>query len=274
MTLGMIPKILTLYWGGNLSYLRYLTILSFKKLNPQWHINVFYPAFPTSNVSWKTGEQSGSYLGANYFPMLEEFADLIPFSMESIGFSDLMPEVHKSGVVRAWALSEYGGLYSDMDILYVKPFKIDPVFNLIISYDEVNTSFSDGFIGCSIQGKSFFKNFLDSFYKFKLTNINKEMGYQALGPSVWNNLVQKSNYPPDVWNIPMSLVYHYDSFHIDDIFSENSNDLNTLFPEESIGCHWYGGHPATRYWENMITPENYKFNNIISKLVQNILSNV
>ena len=268
----MIPKILTLYWGGNLSYLRYLTVLSFKKNNPDWHINIFYPSSPTSNITWNTGEQAGSYSGVNYFSYLKEFADLIPFSMESIGFSDQIPEVHKSGVLRVWALSEYGGVYSDMDILYIKPLRFTPGINLIISYDEVNSSFSDGFIGCSIQGKSFFKDFLDSFYNFKLTNINKDLGYQSMGLNLWNNMVQKSNYPADVWNIPMSLIYYYNSFHVEELLVENSNALHELFPEDSIGCHWYGGHPATRYWENIITPENYKFNNIISKLVQNILS--
>jgi len=255
-----------MYWGGNLSFLRYLTVVSFKKQNPDWHINIFYPVFPTRQISWNTGEQSGIYEGLDYFHKLDQWAELIPIRMDSIGVSDQIPEVHKSGVVRAWALSEYGGIYSDMDILYFKPLNIHNITNLIFSFDENDQSFSDGFIGCSIEAKPFFKDFLD------LTIKNADAGYQSMGLNIWNTMVQRSNYPVDVWNIPMSLIYHYNSYHVEEIFNENSNDLNSLFPEESIGCHWYGGHPATRHWENVITPENYNFNNIISKLVQNILS--
>lgn len=261
----MIPKILTMYWGGNLSFLRYLTVLSFKKYNPDWHINIFYPSFPTSTISWSTGEQAGVYTGVNYFDNLSNFADLIPIRMDSIGFSDSMAEVHKSDIVRLWALSEYGGLYSDMDILYFKQLVLPNAVNLVISYDEVTHDFSNGFIGCSIDAKSFYSNL------FNIASSISGVEYQSFGPSIFHNYVQKSNYPADVWNIPMSLIYHYNSYHVEDLFVENSNELTTLFPDESIGCHWYGGHPATRYWENTITKDNYHFGNIISKVVHEIL---
>jgi hypothetical protein len=261
----VIPKIVTMYWGGRLSFLRYLTVVSFKKQNPDWHINIFYPAFPNSSISWNTGEQAGVYMGADYFDQLSKLAELIPISMDSIGFSDSMPEVHKSDIVRLWALAEYGGLYSDMDILYFKPLLIPEEVNLILSYDEVNHYFSNGFIGCSIEAKSFYSNLLN------IASSISGVEYQSLGPSIFNNHVQRSNYPADVWNIPMSLIYHYNSFHVEDIFIENCNDLATLFSTDSIGCHWYGGHPATRYWENIITKDNYSFNNILSKVINQIL---
>ncbi len=254
-----------MYWGGRLSFLRYLTVLSFKKYNPDWHVIVFYPAFPNNTISWSTGEQSGVYTGVDYFEKLSNLAELIPISMDSVGFSDSMPEVHKSDIVRLWALAEYGGLYSDMDILYFKPLVIPENTNLIISFDEVDRYFSNGFIGCSIVAKSFYSNL------FKLTSSTFGDAYQSFGPSIFNKHVQKSNYPSDVWNIPMSLIYQYNSYHVEDLFVENSNELTTLFPDESIGCHWYGGHPATRHWENTITKDNYQFGNIISKVVQEIL---
>jgi hypothetical protein len=270
----MIPKILTLYWGGRLSYLRYLTVFSFKKNNPDWQIRVFYPEKPTFKKTWLTEEQTGIYFGIDYFTKLSELAELIPIDMENIGFSNLLPEVHKSDIVRLWALSEYGGLYSDMDILFFKPVLIPNKCNLIISYDEDNLKycsngtlgFSNGFLGCSLLAKSFYLSLL------KLAANASGEQYQSYGPSLFNKFIQRSNYPEDVWNIPMSLVYHYNSLMIKDLFAENNKDLNSLFPESSIGCHWYGGHPATRQWENIISPSNYIFNNIKSKLAVNILS--
>lgn len=261
----MIPKMVTMYWGGRLSFLRYLTVYSFIKNNPDWHVIIFYPAFPNNTFNWSTGEQCGVYTGVDYFEKLSNLAELIPIRMDSIGFSDTMPEVHKSDIVRLWALSEYGGLYSDMDILYFKPLVIPAITNLIIAYDEVNQEFSTGFFGCSIHAKSFYFNLL----KIASSTLGGE--YQSFGPNIFNRHVQKGNYPVDVWNIPMSLIYQYNSYHIDDLFVENSNVLSTLFSDESIGVHWYGGHPATRYWENTITKDNYQFGNIISKVIHEIL---
>ena len=46
----IFPKILHLYWYGKLSFLNYLTILSFKRYHPNWTINVW---------------QKGKYQGGN-----------------------------------------------------------------------------------------------------------------------------------------------------------------------------------------------------------------
>jgi hypothetical protein len=270
----MIPKILTLYWGGRLSYLRYLTVLSFKKFNPDWVIKIYYPENVSAGKSWNTGEHSGVYSGNDFFPKLSEIAQLIPINMESIGFSNSLPEVHKSDIVRLWALSEYGGLYCDMDILFFKPLSIPDNCNLIISYDEDNLKycskgtlgFSNGFIGCSLLANSFYFGLLQ-----KAANTTGGE-YQSYGPSLFNKHVQRSNYPEDVWNIPMSLIYHYNSLRIEDLFCANNDDFDSFFPEDSIGCHWYGGHPTTKHWENIIKPSNYKYNNIVCKLVNNILN--
>jgi hypothetical protein len=269
----MIPKILTLYWGGRLSYLRYLTVVSFKKNNPDWLIQVFYPSQPTDKVSWETTEQSGRYNGFDFFEQLSSIANLIPIDMRDIGFSNLLPEVHKSDIVRLWALSKHSGLYCDMDILFFKPLSIPHHCNLILSYDEDNMKycsngtlgFSNGFLGCSPAANSFYGSLLE------IARNTNDRKYQSYGPSLFNKYVQRSNYPADVWNIPMSLIYHYNSLRVNELFKDNDDDLEILFPSDSIGCHWYGGHPATRQWENLITPANYRFNNIISKLVASIL---
>ena len=56
--LDKIPKILHVYWGGSsLPKLRYLTIESFAKYNPDWEVRVYVPATPVEGHSWSTFEQ-------------------------------------------------------------------------------------------------------------------------------------------------------------------------------------------------------------------------
>jgi len=65
------PKLLHLYWDGSpLSFLHYLTILSFNKHNKDWKIVIHVPEKRTKTLSWKTHEQKLKYTGACYFHKL------------------------------------------------------------------------------------------------------------------------------------------------------------------------------------------------------------
>lgn len=257
----MIPKRLALYWGGKLSFLRFMTVYTFKKFNPDWNIVVYYPEVVTKKVTWNTGEQGGQYDGRDFFDDLKKYAELIPISMTQFGFKDDIPEVHKAGLVRAWTLSEYGGLYCDMDIVFFKPVSIPEGTNIIQCYNPAGGYFSDGFLGCSEEGKPFYKRL------FELTKTMAGTGYQSMGLNVWNSMVQRSGWGKDVWNIPMSLLYSLDSTHIPEIFNEGTK---YTFPENAIGCHWYGGHPLTRLWENKIKPSNIQYDNVICRILEEI----
>lgn len=47
----------------------------------------------------------------------------------------------------------------------------------------------------------------------------------------------------------------------------NNNNMSYI-KKINIGLHWYGGHPESGKWENILTFNNYeKYNNIISQLI-------
>lgn len=116
-----IPKIFHCYWGGNkLPYLRYLTIDSFHRLNPDWQIRYYYPLNPVSEHSWSTTEQKYSDTWENWVDKIDSK------SIQTIGISfdgirKEMSEVHRSDYLRWQLLATIGGLWSDMDIIYIKP---------------------------------------------------------------------------------------------------------------------------------------------------------
>ncbi len=239
----MIPKTLFLYWGNEkLSFLRYLTVYSFRKYNKDWKIKIYIPSKLTKSNTWSTGEQVDDYVGQDYFDELKELdVEIIKFDMSTIGFSNDLPEVHKSDVLRYWLLYNYGGVYSDFDIIYFKPLNISNDINTMLCFNSLQ--FSVGLIGGS-KGNKFYK---------KLFNLSKDVNdkeYQSFGNALWyGSMIPEDN----VWDIPMSLIYNYDLFKMDEIFDKGVKN----FPENSIGCHWYAGTLMASEWENKIMHSNY-----------------
>lgn len=227
---------LFLYWGGrNLSWLRYLTVKSFKRHNPEWKIKVYYPVKPTIGSKWHTTEQSVGYDGQDWFSELD--AEPLPFDMETIGFSNDIPEVHKSDLFRLWVIHEYGGVYSDFDILYTKPF---PEVKGTIYCWHPDGHYSVGLIG----GEKGSKLYADLLSMSKESGNNK---YQVYGSTLWGKLDAQ----PEGWNIPKNLVYSYGWQDVERLFTKTEK-----LPEEAIGVHWYGGSELAGWWENRIAPGN------------------
>ena len=121
--LNKIPKIAHFYWGNpTLPYLRYLTIYSFYKFNPDWEIRFYYPKYPYTINTWKSKEQRYKFIGKDYYAELRKLPiKIIEFDMKNIGISNDISEVFKSDYLRWFLLATVGGLWSDMDIIYFKP---------------------------------------------------------------------------------------------------------------------------------------------------------
>ena len=72
--LTKIPKIIHFYWGNEkLSYLRYLSVYSFRKLNLDWQIKIHVPAVLSTDLpAWNTMHQKNIKIDKDYFDRLEE----------------------------------------------------------------------------------------------------------------------------------------------------------------------------------------------------------
>lgn len=234
----MIPKTLYLYWGGKkLSWLRYLTVVSFKRHNPDWDIKVYYPAVPSEIGSWGSGEHRVAYEGGDWFEKLSEYAELIPLDMKDIHFSNSLPEVHKSDVFRLWALYTMGGVYSDFDILYFKPIP-SPAGRWFCLHPDGH--YAIGLLAARPN---------DPLYKKLLVASRRETGnkYQSYGSTLWQKVTD--GHEPAGWNIPKSFVYCCDWQHAASLFTSHPP-----VPGEAIGLHWYGGSVDSGQWENRLEP--------------------
>lgn len=260
-----IPKILHVYFGGRLSYLNYLTIVSFLRHNPGWDVMFYCPVKCTKKITWTSPEQKYHPTWDDYTPFLKDLPiSIIPIDFKKFGLSNDLSEVHKSDFIRWHLLSSIGGLWSDMDILYFRSMNDLAINRPENWYVETVVSISGyghsiGFLMGSYKNKYFTTLHKQSFKAF-----DKE-SYQCIGSALCNelypNLRSIAGYPA---NIGMEAVYYFDADHISKIFKEDNNIKNI---RNIIGIHWYAGHPMAGRFLN-------KTNGGLKDLPSNTISNL
>ena len=81
-----VPKIFHVYWGGSvLPYIRYATITSFKKFNPDWEIMFWYPKYPFVEYTWNSTELKYLIDCDDYLPELMKS----PIKKTAIDFEEI-----------------------------------------------------------------------------------------------------------------------------------------------------------------------------------------
>jgi Glycosyltransferase sugar-binding region containing DXD motif len=249
----MTPKILHLYWGKNrpLSYLRYLTVKTFISLNPVWQVKLWVPtSINKEYIPWKTGEQIEGYNGKDYLVDLE----VCLINMSIIGIPDDLPEVHKADLFRWYILGKEGGVWSDMDILYVRSITErliqswtgSTICKYAIDEDRKREFTAIGFmISSDEKGMSFFSR----LFRFGLSKIPQKK-YQAFGALLFDEFIAIGG---DVEGIVSyfdpNLVYPY---HDDENIVKYFKPSYLSYSEETIGLHWYAGNPISGKAEAMI----------------------
>ena len=266
-----IPKILHVYWGGGpMSYMRFLTIKTFLKHNPDWEIQFLYPKYNSKNISWYTYENKDGFVSVKSF--LQETMDL-PITKTAIDFRDFginndIPEVHKSDFIRMHQLSTFGGVWSDMDIIYIRSmndFYLNTPENKDIETFICNNEYghSIGFMLASKNNK-FFKKLNEL-----AINEYEPAYYQTLGARLYNkyfSTMESINVITPAINFSMDVVYPHVAGNEDKIL----NGKITNFTDRTLGIHWYAGHPQ---WKNFILQTNGGLTNLPDTLIGNLLKN-
>ena len=280
--LGKIPKVAHFYWGNEtISFLRYLTIYSFKKLNPDWKVKLYYPKVRYKGIrTWKTPEHAITFSGKNYFDKLSDI-DIEPVKIDfsALGFNHNVPEPFKADFLRWQLLSSAGGLWSDFDIIYFRPMEYlyfnngeNSNVDTLLCIDEKRCDsykHSIGFL-MSSPGNELFKFIRQKSY----SNLDLEK-YQSIGSIILNthfpalSAITKEFKTLKVHNLRSHTVYPMRDGDIEAIY--NSSDMSLLRPD-TIGLHWYGGYSLAGYWENVITERNFRlFDTVITKIIGEVI---
>jgi len=258
-----IPKIIYFYWGAiKLPFLRYASILSFKKYNPDWKIVVIFPTVLSTILPWQQKQfESFCTEYVDYTDSLIKLSKkgeikLEYFDFEEINISNSINEVHKSDLLRYYLLYSRGGVWSDMDVLYFKSINE-------ISINTTNNSNKDIFlkykvpsyteIGVNGHAIGFLAGSKNNKFWEEVFNLAREKyspeAYQVVGPRLLND-----HYPVDN---NLKLKYNLECISKSDIYCLD-HDEDALFvnydekshghniTKNTIGIHWYGGHPQIK----------------------------
>ncbi len=265
-----IPKVAHFYWGGGkLVYLRYLTIKTFMRLNPDWQIILWYPMVPYRGKSW--GIEPGHIeldqeLCKDYLPELMALPiTKVPVDFYNLRFKYVTAEVHKADYIRINTLYLYGGLWSDMDILYFRPMT-DIAVN---TYENRN---KDVFVCISDYGHSTGFNMATEkshFFEILVNSLSKNFkknNYQCWGPDIFNRYFKKLRFIPNAVNLDMDVVYAHDCHHAGELIK----NVPARFTENSIGCHWYAGNSI---WGDFLNKTHGGIDNLPDNIIGNLIRN-
>ncbi len=270
----MIPKRMFFFWDREyISWMRYMTIESFRKMNPDWEIVL---CMGDSIPEWERKDNKRdftAYKGENYFHKIKD----LDVRIESIDYNNAFhgkiktaTPIHYSDLYRYYKLHTEGGFYADMDIIFFKPMDailadMEMKGNMAIYH---NKYVAIGFLGAE-QGNRFFRDLIPHAVSSKYINRNVDKweafgemliyNFLSLDPKRQNlcNKIEEKYQELKVYNIPDSLVYNYDFRQIEKAFSEKSEGMFNAFPDTSIGYHWYGGHPAAMKYVHIMNEHNY-----------------
>src|SRR5690606_28717819 len=115
-SLSQIPKIAHFYWGNKqMPFMRYLSLYSFSKLNPDWEIKLHVPTLRKEHldVTWKTHEHRGGdhsiFEFTDYTNRVSELDNLSVIEHDFVD-KNCLNEVFKSDILRWMLLGTCGGV--------------------------------------------------------------------------------------------------------------------------------------------------------------------
>lgn len=252
----MIDKLLHIYWGGQpLPWIRWLTIKSFRQFNPDYKIWLWMPKAACSNITWKTGELDYPNTDKDYLQLLKENVDEV--KLLDIPFLNNAHDSQRSDYLVYYALYNYGGIYADIDILFIKPLIYPDNFDLYITY--FNNYYSCAGFLIAKKNNKIMKHLLRmSNIRFQSSSRNK---YEKLGASFWKQeFPTPESIPHNYYHLPKNYLFPFTFMEMNKIFRENH-----IIPNETVGMHWFAG--IAYPWINEYTEDNYKtFDSTFSKL--------
>lgn len=260
-------------------YLRYMCFKSFRKYNPDWKVVLYTPVKLVTTQSWATVENKQVYDTIDYRDRLEDLGvHVCPFDMESIGFSNDLPEVMKSDIIRLHLLYSIGGLWSDSDILFFRPM------SQVLQQTDHRAYFcyrrggptqngpdpkyhSIGFLA-GAPGNRYFKKLFEAIPQ----PINMK-DYQACGSPLYRTIVADPEFAADplLFNFDINMVYPTRAAH--NIFTDPASRFmkEVVGNPVTIGIHWYCGAPNSGQYQNLVTEETYtQYDNIVCWLLDKV----
>lgn len=266
--LSNIPRVAHFYWGAKkLSFLRFMSLYSFRHFNPDWIIKLHVPTQLNDSIGWEYKQyenQPRDFM--DYMTWLPSSnVQVCPTDFNKLGLGNHLNEVHKSDFLRYYLLYQEGGVYSDMDVLFCNPMTAlsvntaqDARFDSFCYWGRHPGEIPGHAIGFLMGAREnrFFRELFSAAKRYFRPDQ-----YQTIGADLLN-----TRYSIDVMKrysqtgfLDKQSVYAIDHNHREYLFEWNG--LHYLGPN-SVGMHWYGGSQYVSDLLFGVNHENYlSYNN-------------
>jgi len=271
--MNKINKEMSFFWGNSpMSWMRYLTLFSFRKYNPDWVIKLYTNSNKSiSSKSWADPPTQDffNYTGKDYSEIVKNLnVDIVEWEFPSSDavLENKMGPSHKSNFFKWDLLGNKNGLYSDMDILFIKP--MDTFYNKIKKYDTV-LCFCDevNYFSIGLMGSAGNNQFFKDIYINGLGDFSP-VAYQSAGVLNMYKLLVKKGYvnTETYWDF---IKKHYSNLNfykmsMDNFYYWKFNQMGCVFeqtlkvaPDETFGIHWYAGDAISQKYNKLLNEENF-----------------
>jgi hypothetical protein len=254
-----IPKICHLIWttSSPMSMLQAFTVITFRRHNPDWKIIIHLIKQKPSELG--KNKYTPDYKGKDYFGFVTaiDSIEIEEVDLKKQKLRTDITQMQMSDILRIKYLYEIGGLYSDFDMLWLKPmseFKnISSIgdatdFEATVCYYNFVEGHHNNSNLLGEKGSPYLKSILDE--QGRISNPNK---HQAFNTDLLNRMYPTygslfSKYPR-VIAIRYNTFYPYSIFNLNQLYKEN--DLTPIQDKGVMGIHWFNGHEISYdYYSN------------------------
>ena len=271
-----IPKIYHLFWDGfPMSFYQVFTVISFKKFNPDWEIIIWL----SKQKYTELGENTfvGAYTGKDYFGVVSAlpYVQIKEIDLEEWGINTEIPSCSGSDIFRMKVLHKYGGVYSDFDVIWVRPISVLAFVEHIGAIDDFECSvcfydYIKGFQNVSVMAAKQGASYLQELIRLQ-AGVKPPYSHQSYGSELITN-----HFPtlPHIWAqhhkvlaVKYETFYPYSIYCLDALF--NTIDLSPM-TSNAIAVHWFCGHEISLQYLNKSLPhrEENSFTKIINQVIQ------
>jgi hypothetical protein len=253
-----IPKIAYFLWseGTPLSYLRYLTLWSFRRLHPEWEMKL-YLAKSINTKNWK-GTEDQDYLQAKKGKDYLEIVDKLNVSVTYWDKHSDMNPTQVADLFRFEMLADTGGWFFDLDQIFLNSFN-----DLIYEHEWVFGGRSVIYIG--VMGAAPRSEICGYIYKKQLEFLSKGKPdkYCQIGNWLLMDLLKNDQNFKNILKRKRWLQTEDDDFypilhsHLIKNVYEGKVDIETS-SYRAYALHWYGGHPDSQKFNSEFTEETVK----------------
>lgn len=260
--MNKIPKIVHLYWGKNpMSWLQAQTPITFHMQNPDWEIRVYTPKQDPTPLR---GHLVPDYTGKDYFGIVKalDYVTFVEIDLMDWGIDGVYHGSLQSDIFRDFLLYEYGGIWSDFDVLWLKPIThlsaISTLGNGTSNMGAITAYYKNnrGHHNVSILMASP-KHELFSLLKREIKKIQRvkkdhdKLDLQEFGACLWNRLMPTFETAiklfPDIVGLPYTTFYPYSIFELDRLYKKI--DLSCI-DDSVVAIHWFNGANLSKEFVN------------------------